>query len=159
LPQDLQNAIAGDMVTGMASALKQGGQQLDPGVLLASLEMRKPLTQQDLQDQTLAGYVQQIDASLANGAAGVGGSGDASVITGTTSGGTGMDTGGVTVTGGDATTSGTGTSSSQPFTLTTGDGSAATNTSGATTGGDSGPITIAQDPNAQGGGAAPQPGG
>jgi hypothetical protein len=65
LPADLQNTIASDMVTGMSSSLaQQNGGQLDPGVLIASLESRKPLGQTELQDPNIQQFVSSINSAL-----------------------------------------------------------------------------------------------
>jgi hypothetical protein len=63
MPQDLQQAIAADLVSAMATQLSQNG-SLDPGVLVASMRLGRPATQSDLSDPNIQQLVTTIDSQL-----------------------------------------------------------------------------------------------
>ena len=73
LTPELQTAIAGEMVNALAGAQQTG--QLDPGVLIASLKIGRPLTQTDLADPAVKSFVTALDSQLSGQAGGQGSAG------------------------------------------------------------------------------------
>lgn len=65
LPPDAQQCIAMDLTNAMAAGVAMQGGQLDAGSIVASLNMRMPITPQEASDPQVAQTIQSVNAQFA----------------------------------------------------------------------------------------------